>query len=73
MREPTRAAVLPLLVLATTSGVAGLEMMAASSAMAEPGGQGGGSDPGSGSPAAPTDPVTGLVGALTGSSSTPAH
>jgi hypothetical protein len=66
----TRAAALSLLVLATTSGVAGLEVMAASPAMAQPDDPGSGSAPGSGSP---VPDVTGLVGGLTGGGGTPAR
>lgn len=50
VRKLTRAAALSFLVLATTSSVAGLEVLAAGSAMAEPGGQGGGSDQGATQP-----------------------
>jgi hypothetical protein len=74
VRKLTRAAVLSLLVLATTSGVAGLEVLAASPAMAEPDaqgqgqgqGQGGGSDPGQ--PGDPTTAVTKLAGGVIGGS-----
>jgi hypothetical protein len=69
VRKLTRAATLSLLVLATTSGVAGLDVMAASPAMAAPDNPGTGSAPGSGSP---VPDVTGLVGGLTGGSDTPA-
>ena len=72
VRKLTRAATLSLLVLATTSGVAGLDVLAASPAMAATDDPGSGSAPGSGSPA-PSDPVTGLVGGLTGGSGTPAR
>jgi hypothetical protein len=43
VRKLIRAATLSLLVLTTTSGVAGLEVMAAGSTMAQPNGSGGGS------------------------------
>ncbi len=71
MRKLTRAATLSLLMLATTSGVAGLDVMAASPAMAASDTPGSGTAPGSGSPA-PSDPVTGLLSGLTGGSGTPA-
>jgi hypothetical protein len=69
VRKLTRAATLSFLVLATTSGVAGLDVMAASPAMVAPDNPGSGSAPGSGSP---VPDVTGLVGGLTGGSDTPA-
>jgi hypothetical protein len=73
VRKLTRAATLALFVLATTSGVAGLEVMAASPAMAQPNGPGDGSAPGPGQPTDPTGAVTGLVGSLTGGSGALAH
>jgi hypothetical protein len=79
VRKLTRAATLSLLVLGMTSSVAGMEVWAASSAMAQPGdqsggsndpggsgSQGGGSAPGSG---APDNPVTKLVGGVVGGGS----
>jgi hypothetical protein len=66
VRKLTRAATLSLL-LAMTSGVVGLDVMAASPAMAQPKDPGSGSAPGSGSP---VPDVTGLVGGLTGGSGT---
>lgn len=48
VRKLIRAATLSLLVLTTTSGVAGLTMMAASPVLAPPDGPGGGSAQGSG-------------------------
>jgi hypothetical protein len=71
VRKLTRAATLSLLVLTTTSGVAGLDVLAASPALAAPNDPGSGSAPGSGSPA-PSDPITGLLSGLTGGSGTPA-
>ena len=62
MRKLTRAATLFLLVLATTSGVAGLDVMAASPALAAPNDPGSGSVPGSGSPS-PSDRKIGAPGA----------
>lgn len=48
-RKLIRAATLSLLVLTTTSGVAGMEVMAASPAIAQPDSPGGGSTQGLGS------------------------
>jgi len=48
-RKLIRAATLSLLVLTTTSGVAGMEVMAASPAIAQPDSPGGGSAQGLGS------------------------
>ncbi|MGH3687545.1 MAG: hypothetical protein ACRDSM_21385 [Pseudonocardiaceae bacterium] len=62
VRKLTRAVILSLFVLATTSGVA---VVAASPAMAAPDGQGGGSD--SGKPGDPIAPVTKIVNDITGS------
>jgi hypothetical protein len=53
-RKLIRAATLSVLVLTTTSGMAGLAVMAASPAMAQPDGSGGGSAQGWASD--PTDP-----------------
>jgi hypothetical protein len=77
VRKLVRAATLSLLVFGVTSGVAGMEVWAASPAVAQPGdqsggsngqggsgSQGGGSTPGSG---APDNPVTKLVGGVVGS------
>jgi hypothetical protein len=58
-RKLTRAAALSLLVFATTSGVAGLEVLAASPAMAEPS-QGSPFDPGQDQ--RPSDPAQGGSG-----------
>ncbi len=54
VRKLIRAATLSVLVLTTTSGMAGLAVMAASPAMAQPDGSGGGSAQGWASD--PTDP-----------------
>jgi hypothetical protein len=82
VRKLMRAATLSLLVLGMTSGVAGMEVWAASPAMAQPGDQSGGSDgggsgsqgggstPGAG---APNNPVTKLVGGLVGGNGAEAH
>jgi Spy/CpxP family protein refolding chaperone len=79
VRKLTKAATLSLLVLTTTAGMASWEVLAASPAMAQAsdpgsgsGGQGNGSDPGSASPAQPSNPVTGVVGGLLGGGGTPA-
>ena len=77
VRKLIRAAALSLFVLMTASGVAGLQVLAASPAMADaadqgktkaddaPGGQGGGNTP---APAAPDkNPVTNLLGGVLGS------
>jgi hypothetical protein len=73
VRKLTRAATLSLLVLTTTAGMASWEVLAASPAMAQAsdpgrgaGGQGNGSDPGSGSPAKDGNPVTAIVGGILG-------
>ena len=66
VRKVTRAASLALFVLATTSGVAGVAIVAASPAMADPGGQPGGTSPGQ--PGDPTATVTKLVGDTLGGS-----
>ena len=74
VRKLARAATMSLFVLVTTSGVAGLGVLAASPAMAaqpdDPSSQGNGANnPGGGTnpaPAEPTDSVTKLVGSLTG-------
>lgn len=59
MRKMIRAATLSLLVLTTTSGVAGLEVMVASSALAQLDGPVGGSAQGTGSdqPDPPSPPI----------------
>ncbi len=49
VRKLIKAATLSLLVVTTTSGVAGLEVMAASPAMAQPAGSGGDSTQGTSS------------------------
>lgn len=70
VRKLTRAATLSLLVLTTTTGMAGWEVLAASPAMAQPSSspadEGGGSSPGSGTPAAPDNPVAGIIGLVGG-------
>lgn len=63
MHNLVKAASLSLLVLTTTSGLAGLELMAANPASSQPDGSGGGSAPGSGldqadPPPAPPTPST---------------
>jgi hypothetical protein len=73
VRKLMRAASLSLLVLGMSSGVVGMDVWAASPAMAQPGDQGGGSDggggqgggsaPGSGEPG---NAVTKLVGGVVG-------
>jgi hypothetical protein len=69
VRKLTRAATLSLLVFATTSGVAGLDVMAASPAMAASDDPGGGSAPAPApGPSAPSDPGAGLLGGLPGGS-----
>jgi hypothetical protein len=73
VRRLMRAATLSLLVLATTSGVASVDMLAASPAMAEPDGQGGGSAPGQGNAPDPTAAVTNLVGGALGGQNAPAR
>jgi hypothetical protein len=77
VRKLMRAAILSLLAFGMTSGVVGMEVWAANSAMAQPGDQSGGSDggdsgsqgggsaPGSGSP---ENPVTKVVGGVVGGS-----
>lgn len=50
VRKLGRAAIMSFFVLATTSSVAGLEVLTASSALADTGGQDNGSDPGATSP-----------------------
>jgi hypothetical protein len=77
VRKLMRATILSLLALGITSGVASMEVWAASPAMAQPGDQSGGSDggdsgtqgggsaPGSGSP---ENPVTKVVGGVVGGS-----
>ena len=59
MRKMIRAATLSLLVLTTTSGVAGLEVMVASSALAQLDGPAGGSAQGTDSdqPDPPSPPI----------------
>jgi hypothetical protein len=75
VRKLTRAATMSFFALAATTSVAGLEVLAASPAMAmaqpdDPAGQGNGANnPGNGTnpaPGGPTDSVTKLVGGLTG-------
>lgn len=73
VRKLTRAATLSLLVLTTTAGMASLEVLAASPAMAEAsdpgsgsGSQGNGSDPGSTPPAKDGNPATALLGSVLG-------
>jgi hypothetical protein len=77
VRKLTRAAAMSLFVLATASGMAGLGVLAASPAMAQPSGQAanpegqgdGANNPGGGTapaPSGPTDSVTKVVGGLLG-------
>ncbi len=66
VRKLTRAAALSFLVLATTSSVAGLEVLTASSAMADPGSQGDGSNPSANGQDPSQNPGTGTGGGNNG-------
>ncbi|MEO7196273.1 MAG: hypothetical protein ABIZ05_15915 [Pseudonocardiaceae bacterium] len=82
VRKLTRAAALSFLVLATTSSVAGLEVLTASSAMADPSSQGDGSNPSANGQDPSQNPGTGtgggnngggLLGGIGGSNSSLLH
>jgi hypothetical protein len=73
VRKLMRATTLSLLVFGMTSGVVGLEVMAASPAMAQPGDQSGGSNEqggsggqGGGSGSGSDSPLDKLIGGVTG-------